>query len=74
MENRVTKQQADKIYALTSSNNWQTFEEVLNERLANLYTELESCSESRLSRIQGNIEQIRFSLSIRNLAESLLEK
>ena len=74
MENRVTKQQADKIYALTSSNNWQAFEEVLNERLANLYTELESCSESRLPRIQGNIEQIRFNLSIRNLAESLLEK
>jgi len=74
MENRVTKQQADKIYALTSSNNWQAFEEVLNERLVNLHTELESCSESRLPRIQGNIEQIRFNLSIRNLAESLLEK
>ena len=70
----MTKQQADKIYALTSSNNWQAFEEVLNERLVNLYTELESCSESRLPRIQGNIEQIRFNLSIRNLAESLLEK
>jgi hypothetical protein len=70
----MTKQQADKIYALTSSTNWQAFEEVLNERLGLLQTELESCNADRLPKIQGNIEQIRFNLNVRTLAEELLEK
>ena len=70
----MTKQQADKIYALTSSSNWSVFEDVLFERLESLQIELESCNADRLAKIQGNIEQIRFNLNIRNLAEDLLEK
>jgi len=70
----MTKQQADKIYALTSSSNWQAFEEVLNEQLRAYQHELESCSENRLYIARGAIAQIRTTLSIRNSAEELLEK
>jgi len=70
----MTKQQADKIYALTSSNNWQALEEVLNEQLRAYQYELENCSADRLYIVRGAIIQIRTILSIRNSAEELLEK
>lgn len=70
----MTKQQADNIYALTSSQYWRSFEAVLNEQLQAYQTELETCKQERLPKIQGSIIQIRSTLAIRRDAEALLEK
>ena len=70
----MTKQQAEGIYALTSSQYWKFLAEVLAKDLENFYMELETCKPERLQSIQGGIAQTRKILNIKKEAEDLLNK
>ncbi len=68
----MTEKQAKLLYYLTAHAEWNVFIEYKNDRLAELHRQLETCSERDLAKIQGQIEEIKRDLNIRNLAEDVL--
>lgn len=68
----MIKQDAESLYYLTSLPQWAGYISFKKERIARLHSELESCNEADVKKLQGKIEEIRRDLKLRDEVETFL--
>ena len=69
----MTPQQAKAIYFLTGQAEYAQVLDYQQSLLRRLHGQLETCSERDLRFLQGQIEEIKHSMAIRETAHTILE-